>query len=197
VLFRSKHFRPLLHPDRLYQPLHWRKPRRIAVCLMGDLFHEEVPSDFCLRIWQTMHSWPCPLHTFFILTKRPKWMRAFVKSYWSGGNIWLGVSVENQTTADERIPILLGTPAAHCWVSIEPMLGPVILRSRLDWVICGGESGPGARPMDPDWARSVRDQCRDAGVPFFMKQMSKRAPIPDDLMVREFPEGTIAAGVMS
>lgn len=147
---------------------------------------------------------------------------------WPLPNVYLGVSVEDQTRADERIPDLLATPAAVRFVSVEPLLGPVdfrqiriagephsqthdalsgyssdtpfefvaaglqdrMSRGRLDWVICGGESGPGARPMAVEWARSLRDQCKAAGVPFFMKQMTKKAPIPDDLMVREFPEGS-------
>ena len=137
---------------------------------------------------------------------------------WPLPNVWLGVTAENQQRADERIPILLQIPAAVRFVSIEPMLGAMQLdgwfehftheRSNtlhsksgvgpweypwLDWVICGGESGPGARPMKPDWARSLRDQCKSAGVPFFMKQMAKKAPIPDDLMIREMP-GQKAAG---
>jgi protein gp37 len=133
---------------------------------------------------------------------------------WPPQNVWLGVSVEDQETADERIPLLLQTPAAVRFVSIELMLGPVDLSewlrvhqvnlgpgrerhwtennyeiSKLDWIIVGGESGPDARPTHPDWVRSVRDQCQAAGVPFFMKQMSKRAPIPEDLAIRQFPDG--------
>lgn len=114
-------------------------------------------------------------------------------------NVWLGVSAEDQTRADERIPDLLATPAAVRWVSAEPLLGPIDFARvmvdgdpRLDWIVVGGESGAGARPMHPAWARSIRDQCAEAGVPFFMKQMSgatKRAmpTIPDDLMIREYP----------
>ena len=131
-------------------------------------------------------------------------------------NVWLGVSVEDQKTADERIPILLQVPAARRWVSVEPMLGPVSFRwarwqlfnretgitnhldglRRLDWIVCGGESGPHARPMDPDWARNLRGQCREAGVPFFMKQLSQASgsgfkkfeSFPEALRGREFPE---------
>ena len=115
-------------------------------------------------------------------------------------NIWLGVTVENQQRADGRIPLLLQCPATVRYVSIEPMLGPVDLDAYwgapeglgepvgLDWIIVGGETGPGARPMNPDWARDVRDQCKAAGVPFFFKQMAGKAPIPDDLMIREWPE---------
>ena len=118
---------------------------------------------------------------------------------WPLPNVWLGISAEDQTRADERIPDLLATPAAVRWVSAEPLLGPIDFDAilfdharalpRLDWIVVGGESAQnkGARPMDPDWARSIRDQCAAAGVPFFMKQMANKAPIPEDLMVRQWP----------
>ncbi len=129
-------------------------------------------------------------HTYIILTKRPERMHHELINFATQPNVWLGVSVEDQQTADERIPWLLKTPAAVRFVSVEPMLGAVDLMGFLplaqsdihgvvyspvggpfiDWVICGGESGPGARPMHPDWARSLRDQCRGANVPFFFKQ---------------------------
>ncbi len=202
-----------LHPERLEIPLHWKRPRRIFVNSMSDLFHEKVPDRFIDQIWIVMAR--ADEHIFQVLTKRPERMMKYCLDYyppnWVYENIWLGVSVEDQATADERIPWLLKTPAAVRFVSYEPVLGPVDLRrpagyspagnspwgaslQGLDWVICGGESGPGARPMDPDWARSARDQCQAAGVAFFMKQMgghpNRRAhfsDIPDDLMVREFP----------
>jgi len=127
-------------------------------------------------------------------------------------NIWMGVSVEDQRTADERIPQLVNGWDGHRFVSCEPMLGPVVINlvrrttlglginnhihcypsweERLvDWVICGGETGPGARPMDPEWARRLRDECRMVGVPFFFKEMSSRGVVPDDLQVREWPKG--------
>ena len=118
---------------------------------------------------------------------------------WPVKNVWLGVSVENQETANERIPWLLKTPAAVRWISAEPLLeetvvfnmdGPVDVPwppSPLDWLVCGGESGPGARPMDPAWARSLRDQCSMVGTAFFMKQMARKATIPTDLLVRQYP----------
>jgi protein gp37 len=128
---------------------------------------------------------------------------------WPLPNVWLGVSVEDQARADERIPDLLATPAAVRWISAEPLLAAVNLWSDanyplpgggtgsafnwgkgITWIVAGGESGPGARPMHPDWARSLRDQCAAVGVPFFMKQMTKKGPIPDDLMVREWPRCT-------
>lgn len=178
------------HADRLKQPLSWKKPARVFVNSMSDLFHLDVDKDFIGDVFRNMEK--TPQHTFIILTKRPKEML-----YWFNlmnaerylPNVWLGVSVENQQTADERIPLLLKTPAAVRFVSCEPLLGPVDLSNNhpeylwgqdsrdgetdqdpLDWVICGGESGPNARPMHPDWARSLRDQCQAAGVPFFFKQ---------------------------
>lgn len=182
-------FKVTLHPDRLEEPLHWKKPSRIFVCSMGDLFHGDVTMGFISRVFSTIRR--CPQHTFIVLTKRPVKMLHAVNDYVDGAlpNLWLGVTAENQETADERIPLLLKTPAAVRFVSIEPMLGPVSFRwsawdglgtkkitdhldglRMLDWVICGGESGPGARPMHPDWARSLRDQCKEAAVPFFFKQ---------------------------
>jgi protein gp37 len=166
-------FRVTLHPEKLDEPLKWKKPRRVFVCSMGDLFHEDVPHSAIQKVLYRvrMAKW----HTFLILTKRPERMRAFFMQYYVTGhipNLWLGVTAENQARADERIPILLQIPAAVRFVSVEPMMGPVDLswcNYTLDWVICGGETGPGARPMHPDWARSLRDQCQEAGTPFFFK----------------------------
>lgn len=183
------------HEDRLDQPLGWRKPRRVFVNSMSDLFHEDVPDEFIDKVWEIMAN--APDHTFQILTKRPARMLA-----WTGGvdagkwpmwllpwplpNVWLGVSVEDQATADERIPFLLKTPAAVRFVSYEPALGPVDFdcypvsgcptnwldsEPGLDWVIVGGESGPKARPFDVQWARDTIAQCRAAGVPCFVKQL--------------------------
>lgn len=212
------------HHDRLNQPRHWRKPRRVVVCSMGDLFHKHVTDEFIGRVFGVMGI--AERHTFQVLTKRPEraleWIRSRPRdpskpsqsvvpcefgdlSYslpWPLPNVWLGTSVENQTAADERIPLLIQTPAAVRFVSCEPLLGPVSLRwmnafpenvpytamnpsgvtdeydglRRLDWIICGDESGPNARPMHPDWARSLRDQSKAAGVPFFFKQWGEWAP---------------------
>jgi len=251
----------------LEQPLRWRRPRRIFVNSMSDLFHESVPDEWIDRIFAVMSA--APRHTFQILTKRPERMLGYLlhahdehgdfferlgeiagellpnviegaervhETPWPLPNVWLGVSVEDQKTADERTPLLLETPAAIRFVSAEPLLGQVRLDrieehvdnfkdcgghpdphwpidtsdatwlnsltgacqaeardptgrclgpvdvglihlgGKLDWVICGGESGPGARPMHPDWARSLRDQCQTAGVPFFFKQWGEWAP---------------------
>jgi len=197
----------------LRQPLAWRKPRMIFVCSMTDLFGEWVPDEWIDRVCAVMAL--CPQHTFQVLTKRPERMREWYArepqdlinaqagtlmhwddmpdAEWPLPNVWLGVSVEDQATADARIPLLLATPAAVRFVSYEPALGPVDFCHHaqpegvvidwlrgfdggwppipgLDWVIVGGESGPGARPMHPKWARSARDQCAAAGVPFFFKQ---------------------------
>jgi len=190
-------FAVTLHPEKVDQPLYWRGHQKIFVCSMGDLFHEAVPSEFISKIFRTMwHAW---WHTFIVLTKRPERMVAWYddlkdgspivgteKESWPLPNVWLGVSVENQAAADKRIPLLLQAPAAVRFVSCEPLLGPINLEAQLagadearryingwhgiDWVIVGGESGPNARPMHPDWVRSIRDQCLGAGVPFFFKQ---------------------------
>ena len=188
------------HEERLSQPLRWKKPRRIFVNSMSDLFHEDVPREFIWQVFEVMEK--CPQHTFQILTKRAKRMRREVTNAFDMlcvgwlPNVWIGVSVENQAAADERIPLLLDTPAAVRWISAEPLLGPVDLLAtpagdilcrcagclsmtpdtRLDWVVVGGESGPNARPMHPAWARSLRDQCAAAGVPFLFKQWGEWFP---------------------
>ena len=241
-----------LHPDRLDQPLRWRRPRRVFVNSLSDLFHEQVPDEYIARIFAVMAL--APQHTFQCLTKRHGRMRSLLSSQgfrhevaramdairsaratgrtqqsvadefgvsrslvslienekawaepvdppWPLPNVWLGVTVEDQKRADLRIPALLDTPAAVRFLSCEPLLGRVRLCScdgaafetqkhpfivndscplhgsvRVDWVIAGGESGPDARPMHPDWARSLRDQCQKIGVPFFFKQWGEWAP---------------------
>jgi protein gp37 len=194
----------VLHPDRLDQPLTWKKPRRIFVNSLSDLFHENVPFDFVCDVFRVMQI--AEQHTFQILTKRPARMLNFVKGICKQGeierlppNIWLGVSVENQETADERIPLLLQVPAAVRFISAEPLLGPIDLgryfnygskdergiclsggagnpRSTMgiSWTIVGGESGPGSRPCDLAWVRSIKDQCQEAGVACFVKQLGAK-----------------------
>jgi len=211
-----------LVPDALEEPLHWRKPQKVFVNSMSDLFHEDVPFEFIDRVFGIMAC--APRHTFQILTKRPKRMREYFAELGKTSpdrhieqrgfdtadfvnncvdvvdydtlckipdglsNVWLGVSVEDQKTADERIPLLLQTPAAIRFISYEPALGPIDfvrfpLRTLdggenpgIDWLIVGGESGPGARPMHPDWARSAQQQCEDAGVAYFFKQWGEWFP---------------------
>jgi protein gp37 len=244
---------------RLEEPLHWKRPRRVFVNSMSDLFHESLPDAAIDRVVAVMAR--CPQHTFQILTKRPDRMRAYITAgfgfyarrrvqdvlkpvYWRLAdrliynwplpNVWLGVSVEDQATADSRIPVLLKTPSAVRFVSYEPALGLIDFRNiregtidalsgsdfdqitspplrrtsdkrrnlpPLDWVIVGGESGPGARPFDIEWARSVINQCRLYGVACFVKQIGACSGVvtahhkggnpdewPPDLRVREYPQ---------
>ncbi len=157
-----------LRPERLNQPLSWRRPRLIFVNSMSDLFHEAIPSDFVAAVFDTMHraSW----HTFQILTKRSRRLAELAPLLPWPDNVWMGVSVENQRWTT-RIDDLRRVPAAVRFLSCEPLLGQLDLDLRgIHWVIAGGESGPRARPMNPEWARSIRDQCLLAGVPFFFKQ---------------------------
>jgi protein gp37 len=220
----------------LLEPLRRTKPTTWFVNSMSDLFHENVPDQWIDDVFAVMAL--CPQHTFQVLTKRAERMREYLMGHAAGGrhiwtagqaiemprgrlkpdvawplpNVWLGVSTERQREADERIPLLLQTPAAVRFISAEPLLAPITLRwaawddwtdgkgerrevvdhldgaRSLDWVICGGESGGGARMMDEAWAHSLLEECREAGVAFFMKQMTAKKPIPDHLMVRQFPK---------
>lgn len=255
-------------PELLSLPLHWRRPRRIFVNSMSDLFHPYVPNEFIAAVCGIMAA--CPQHMFQVLTKRPKRMREWFEwvaadhdriwrslceqsfdcpSSWEGEdglplvedwplpNVWLGVSIEDQATADERIPELLVTPVAVRFVSAEPLLGPIDLGKlrtgwrepghdtlrevyplaglmaipdcdwdvgKIDWVSIGSESGTHARPIHPDWARSIRDQCVAAGVPCFLKQMmvdGKMVHMPelDGQVYGQFPgqrapEGEVSDG---
>lgn len=212
-----------VHDDSLTLPLGWRKPARIFVNSMSDLFHEAVSDEFVAEVFAVMAM--APQHTFQLLTKRHGRMRSLLASdrfatlvrnrvskrsvYYRQpplplANVWLGVSVESQKWADIRVPALLETPASVRWLSCEPLLGPVDLTrflcmrpvgedlnwaplspaaaeacgiSALHWVVAGGESGSGARPMHPDWARQLRDQCTAAAIPFFFKQHGEWFPI--------------------
>ncbi len=237
----SGHSAVTLHPERLDDPLRWKSPRKVFVNSMSDLFHEDVPDTFISDIFRVMAQ--CQEHVFQVLTKRPDRMMEYIKLFqgysdwmwlhepgmmtgsipWPLPNVWLGVSVENQRYADERIPLLLETPAAVRFISAEPLLeflrlegylgifGPgdgesdgfsgyipdwwastTGAKSKIGWVICGCESGPQRRPMEVDWARSLRDQCQAAGVPFFLKQMyieGKRWEMPmlDGKVWAEYP----------
>ncbi|MDO8934208.1 MAG: phage Gp37/Gp68 family protein, partial [Rhodocyclaceae bacterium] len=179
------------HMDVLELPLHWKKPRRIFVNSMSDLFHEDVPTDVIADVFGIMAA--ARHHTFQVLTKRPERMRYELSDWgfrgmvdecaamysgaiarWPLPNVWIGVSVEDQATAEERIPLLIETPAEVRWISAEPLLGSLNLYdwigpwgtpeqlqapAMLDWIVVGGESGPKARPMHPEWVRILRDQC--------------------------------------
>ena len=215
------------YDKELYKPIHWKRPRRIGVCFMGDLFHESLTHLEVAQVFAVMSY--AKQHTFMVLTKRPQRMKEFL--VWAGSrvcpseclydyieddididyerdiapwplpNVWLGVSVEDQTTANDRIPLLLECPGHH-YISAEPLLGPIDIdlamygegdtrfggmnafgftdgfgyEACLRGVIVGGESGPGARPMHPNWVRSIRDQCKEADVPFFFKQWGEFVP---------------------
>lgn len=211
-----------LIPEHLADPLRWRKPRRIFVNSMSDLFHESLTNEQIAAVFGVMAA--APQHTFQCLTKREKRMREWFElmhgdplvrmtaslgeymavprgvayrephdqaQRWPLPNVWLGVSVENQEAADERIPELLRVPAAVRFLSCEPLIGAVdvvdvvgrwwldneidAIEARLDWVISGCESGPGARECKVEWLRSLRDQCAAAGVPYFLKQARETA----------------------
>jgi protein gp37 len=182
----AKGFTLTLHTDLLEAPLRWKKPHMVFVCSMGDLFHEDVADEFIESVFEIM--WNASRHTYQILTKRPKRMATVVKWLMAPAlvpetmlsNIWLGTSVENADHRD-RVDHLRKCPAAVRFLSVEPMLGaiPTLDLTGIHWVIVGGESGPGARPMHPDWARSIRDQCGAAGVPFFFKQWGAWMPAVD------------------
>jgi protein gp37 len=160
-------------PERLNLPLFWKKPKRIFVNSMSDLFHKDIPSDFIARVFDTMEK--ADQHVFQVLTKRSSLMRKFVNEHYrrsvTPAHIWLGVSVEDRS-ALSRVEHLRQTRASVRFLSIEPLLGPIgrINLNAIHWVIVGGESGPGFRPMREEWAVEVRDQCFAAGVPFFFKQ---------------------------
>lgn len=188
-------FKVTLQEQHLYNPVTWKKPTMVFVGSMTDIFHQNVTDHYLLKIFDIMIN--LSRHTFQVLTKRPERMVHFFQKHFNFGlpdNIWIGTSAENQQTADERIPILLQIHAAIRFISCEPLLGPIEfsnVTNRSDalsqlgkkalngihWVIAGGESGHNARPMHPDWASSLRDQCQQAGVPFFFKQWGEWKPL--------------------
>jgi len=158
----------LLRPERLDQPLRWTKPRVIFVNSMSDLFHEKVPVGFIKQVFEVMAA--TPRHTFQVLTKRADRLAKLAPNLTWAPNIWQGVSIESQEYVG-RVDLLRRVPARVRFLSVEPMLGPVKLNlAGIHWVIAGGESGPGARPLHAEWARLLRDQCVRARVPFFFKQ---------------------------
>jgi len=182
---KNNPFQVTLRPERLDEPFKWKKPKRIFVCSMGDLFHSSVPQAFTLGVRDIMIR--AENHIFLVLTKRINRAVEFWGDKKPIKNIWIGVTVCNQQEADEKIPLLLQIPAAVRWVSIEPCLSNIRLDPRwfsrivhgyppgyqkgIDWVVLGGETGPGARPMKEEWATSVVSQCKSAGVPVFAKQI--------------------------
>ncbi len=157
-----------LRPERLEQPLRWKKPRTIFVNSMSDLFHPNVPDEYIAKVFDTLRA--ARQHRFQVLTKRSERLAALAPVLPWPENVWMGVSVESQRFI-HRVDDLRRVPARVRFLSCEPLLGGLQLDlSDIDWVIVGGESGPGARVMDPAWARVVRDQCSAAEVPFFFKQ---------------------------
>ena len=162
-------FQVTLQPDALALPKTWRRPKRIFVNSMSDLFHPEVPLDYIQQVFAVMHQ--CPQHTFQILTKRHERLAELAPLLNWTPNIWMGVSVENQE-ATIRIAALTTTPAIIRFLSVEPLLGaiPELPLEGVHWVIVGGESGPGARPMGTEWVEEIYTQCRENKVPFFFKQ---------------------------
>lgn len=196
-----------LHERMLEKPLSWKKPQLIFVNSMSDLFHDEVPVDFILKVFNVMQraSW----HQFQVLTKRSQRLMELNSQIDWPDNVWMGVSVENQDYTF-RIDHLRKTDAVTKFLSLEPLLGPLsgLNLNKINWVIVGGESGPGARPMHEEWVIQIRDQCNVADVPLFVKQMgeswarvnkvkSKKggnmSEWPTDLQIRDYPLSVAAA----
>lgn len=157
------------HQHMLSLPGTWLKPRMVFVNSMGDLFHEQVPLDFILQVFRVMRE--TPRHTYQLLTKRSDRLASLAPLLDWPANVWMGVTVEDNERL-YRVQQLREVPATVRFLSIEPLLGPLLDLdlSGVDWVIVGGESGPGARPMDPEWVRAIRDECVESAIPFFFKQ---------------------------
>lgn len=162
-------FKVTLQPDLLRVPLRWKQHRIVFVNSMSDLFHEDVPLEYIRRVFETITK--CPQHTFQILTKRSKRLREVASELPWQSNIWMGVSVEDERVL-HRIDDLKTVPAAVRFLSCEPLLSPLdnLPLKGIHWVIVGGESGPGARPIRVEWVKSIFRQCKTAEVPFFFKQ---------------------------
>jgi protein gp37 len=204
-----------LLPERLDDPLHWRKPRMVFVDSMLDLFYGDsedlakfpanapIPDDYLLQVYDTMRR--ADWHIYQVLTKRPARMADWLARHVPEPlpNVWHGTSVEDQATADLRIPALLRAPSAVHFISAEPLLGPIDLTPylpHLDWVIVGAESGPHHRPMELDWARSIRDQCCASGTALFLKQTvdakghKQQHPLLDGVLWEQYPVSARATG---
>lgn len=162
-------FEVTVHDDLIELPMRWKRPRIVFVNSMSDLFQEEVPFAFIRRVFATMQQ--CPQHQFQVLTKRAERLAGISEELNWSSNIWMGVSIENQEYA-HRSELLLDVPAAVRFLSVEPLLGRIdrLPLTGIHWVIVGGESGPGARPMKQEWVEGIYRQCRERDVPFFFKQ---------------------------
>lgn len=182
-----------LHPHRLPEPLKWRKPSRIFVNSMSDLFHKDVPLGFIQEVFSVIEQ--TPWHTYQILTKRHERLLELAPELTWHENIWMGVSVENQDYV-QRVNYLRQVPANVRFLSCEPLLAPLDLDlTDIHWVIVGGESGNKHRPMESEWVETIRDQCYVAGVPFFFKQWGGKTPkkngrLLGDRTWDEFPNET-------
>lgn len=164
-----------LWPERIDQPLRWRRSRLIFVNSMSDLFHEDIPEDFIARVFDVMRR--ADWHVFQILTKRHERLLELAERVPWPANVWMGVSIENRRFV-HRADFLRQVPAAVRFISAEPLLGPLeaLDLDRIDWLIAGGESGAKHRPVRPEWVRQLRDQCRASGTAFFFKQWGGRTP---------------------
>src|SRR6266511_2003170 len=164
-----------MHPAELELPTRWRRPRVIFVNSMSDLFHPKVTAEFVAEVFSVMAA--TPQHTYQVLTKRPKRARQLLRGWTPASNVWLGVSVENDSVVD-RADVLREVPAAVRFLSCEPLLGPLpsLDLTGIHWVSVGGESGPNFRPMRAEWATDLRDRCIAGNIPFFFKQWGGRTP---------------------
>jgi len=185
------------HPGRLDQPSRWKMSRRVFVNSMSDLFHEDVPNEFIGEVYDVINKYP--KHIFQVLTKRPErawaWNDIYCGNCTLPDNFWYGISAENQETLDDRWPWFTQMPCRIKFLSLEPLLSWIDLsgyEENVGWVIVGAESGRGARPMDIDWVRDIRDQCVAANIPFFFKQKmegGKKIELPrlDGKVWKEYP----------
>jgi protein gp37 len=192
----------LPNPGVFEKPIHWKRPRVIFVCSMSDPFHEAVPKEWFDRLMDVVRR--APWHTYLFLTKRPENIPADFCTAMPLRHVWVGVTAENQEQADRRMAqLILHTPlGTKRFMSCEPLLGPISLMKKIgplpplvdwcDWLICGGESGPGFRPMQEDWVRGLRDEVKDAGIPFHYKQDAgvrpKKLPMLDGKVWDERPD---------
>lgn len=162
-------FELTIHPEVLNEPYSWHLPRTVFVNSMSDLFHEKIPFDFVLKVFKVMNE--NPQHTFQILTKRANVVHEYNQYLNWSENIWMGTTVEDQENV-KRIDYLSGTDAYIKFLSLEPLIGEIsdLNFEHINWVIAGGESGPGARPMKEEWVISIKDECLRQNVPFFFKQ---------------------------
>lgn len=176
------------------KPLQWAKQARgtrprVFCASLADVFDNRWPAGARPDLFSLIRK--TPELDWLLLTKRPQNISKMLPPDWGDGyrNVWLGTTCEDQERYDLRWPVLANIPARIRFISYEPAIGPLTyIWGKPDWIICGGESGPGARDMDPAWAGTVRDQCAASGIAFFMKQMTRKAPIPADLLIRQWPE---------